>query len=138
MRPGTVICLLAGGEGAGGGQTLGSPPFRNKAIVLHYSWRGFKGGLQTEEQVHFHTCFPSSTAPTVLTASQSSLHEDSAQSDARLLPQATPPIGRVVCQFTAIAKQATNNKNSNLQMRSTKNRKKSPTPNYFGRDREVC
>lgn len=54
MRPGPVICRLAsratvdwwGNRRRRGGGHSRSPPFRNKAIVLHSSWGGCRG-LQT-------------------------------------------------------------------------------------------
>lgn len=60
MRHSPVICWLArrvtvdwGAEGGGGGDEgggqLGSPPFRTKAIVLYYSWRGC-WGLERESK----------------------------------------------------------------------------------------
>lgn len=142
MRPGTVICLLAGGGGGGGGRERGGlwGPLPSGIKPLFFiTLGGASRGVTEGGTSPFPHLFSISTAPTVLTASQSSPLEDSAQSDARLLPKASPPIGRVFCQFTAIAKQATDNKNSTLQMRSRKNgKKKNPTPNYFCRDREVC
>lgn len=126
MRPGTVICLLAGGEAGGGwgADRLWGPLPSGIKLLFFITAGGASRGVTEGGTSPFPHLFSISTAPTVLTASQSSLHEDSAQSDARLLPKAAPPIGRVICQFTAIAKQATNNKNSILQMRSKKKRKR--------------
>lgn len=49
-----VALRLTGQHGAG--HWGSAPPFRNTAIVLHYSRRGCSGGSEGEH-IHFHTCF---------------------------------------------------------------------------------